>query len=124
MKIYISGKISGRSIEEAKKHFEDGEKSVSEMPTVLSKPVPINPFKLDHAKAYALEAIFEKEKDFPEDSKTVTIQDIWNAYMDVDLGAVLRCDGIYMLKGWGESKGARIEYSVAKEMGLTIMYQN
>jgi hypothetical protein len=43
--------------------------------------------------------------------------------MKEDLAALLNCDGIYMLKNWGASQGARIEHVVAKEMGLTVEYE-
>jgi hypothetical protein len=47
----------------------------------------------------------------------------WEDYMEKDLGILLRCDGIYMLNNWGNSKGARCEYALAKELGLTIRFQ-
>ena len=34
-----------------------------------------------------------------------------------------RCDAIYMLRGWQDSKGATAEHAVAKWIGLEIIYQ-
>lgn len=44
----------------------------------------------------------------------------WSDCMDADLDALSECTHIYLLKGWSKSKGARIEYKVAKILGLTI----
>jgi hypothetical protein len=32
-------------------------------------------------------------------------------------------DAIYMLKGWGSSKGAAIEYRLAYDLGMQFMYE-
>ena len=33
------------------------------------------------------------------------------------------CDAVYMLRGWEESEGSRIEYSVAQRLGLEILLE-
>ena len=48
----------------------------------------------------------------------------WSDCMDVDIDAVFECDAIYMLKGWEKSKGARIEYRIAKNRGMEIIYED
>lgn len=48
----------------------------------------------------------------------------WVEYMDLCVPELMRCDAIYMLKDWGSSRGARIEYAIAKEMGLKIIYES
>ena len=40
-----------------------------------------------------------------------------------DISALMKCDAIYMLNDWGQSRGARIEYVIAKELGLEIIYE-
>ena len=40
-----------------------------------------------------------------------------------DIADLLHCNAIYMLQGWQESKGARIEHYIATELGLHIMYE-
>lgn len=47
----------------------------------------------------------------------------WSDCMDVDIDAVFECDTIYMLKGWEKSKGARIEYRIAKNRKMEIYYE-
>ena len=40
-----------------------------------------------------------------------------------DCECVRRSDAIFMCKGWTKSKGARIEWDVANEAGIEIMYE-
>lgn len=47
----------------------------------------------------------------------------WKNYMREDLFALKLCDAIYMLKGWEESRGARIEHWFAKRYGKQVIYQ-
>jgi group I intron endonuclease len=94
-KVYISGQITGLNFDEAFKNFEDAEKEVKEL-----GGVPVNPMKLDHK-----------------------VNADWYDFMEKDIAALLRCDGIYMLKNWGESKGAKIEHNIAVEMGIKIFYE-
>lgn len=44
-------------------------------------------------------------------------------YMRADLIALLQCDGIYLMEGWEQSQGARVEYLVARTAGLAIRYE-
>lgn len=45
-------------------------------------------------------------------------------YMRADLRILLRCDVIYMLKGWEDSTGARVELSVAQSVGMEVIYES
>ena len=42
----------------------------------------------------------------------------YQEYLRDDLKLLLDCDGIYMLDGWQESKGAKIEHMVALACGI------
>lgn len=44
-------------------------------------------------------------------------------WMERDLEILSRCDKVYMLKGWRSSRGAKIEYQKAKELGLEILFE-
>lgn len=44
-------------------------------------------------------------------------------YMHVCFAEMDLCDGIYMLKGWENSRGANMEHARAVNKGMTIMYQ-
>lgn len=46
----------------------------------------------------------------------------WGEYMIEGLKALLDCDGVYMLKGWGDSRGAKIEKRLAQDLGSKLIY--
>jgi hypothetical protein len=95
-KCYISGKITSLPYEEALENFAHSEKRVIKM---------------------GYESINPMEE--------VPLNDDWNwhQYMLADIKLLFNCDAIYMQKNWRESKGARIEHSIAVELGLTIIYE-
>lgn len=45
-------------------------------------------------------------------------------YIEGDLVLLDRCDIIYMLEGWEESGGARIEKDYARKEGIYIVFNN
>ena len=45
----------------------------------------------------------------------------WNFYVREALKILLECDGIYRLDGWENSKGAVLEYEVAKALGMEVV---
>ena len=109
-KIYISGKITGLPINDARHFFREGEIKAKKL-NLISPAETVNPMTIPHPRAHALEEAHASEEE------------IWNAYMEGCIAALLTCDAIYMLKNWGDSKGARVEYAIAKELGLTIHYE-
>lgn len=48
----------------------------------------------------------------------------WHDYMRSSLKGMLDAEVIYMLNGWEASRGAKIELELAKELGMTVMYQS
>lgn len=46
----------------------------------------------------------------------------WNTYLEGDLNMISRCDALVMTEDWEQSRGARIEHSYAKEIGIPIYY--
>lgn len=44
-------------------------------------------------------------------------------YMRADLKMLLKCDTIYMLKGWEGSAGARTELSVAQACKMRVIFE-
>ena len=48
----------------------------------------------------------------------------WISYMRVDLKALLDCDYIYMLSNWRNSRGAKIEHDLAKELEIGVIFQS
>ena len=47
----------------------------------------------------------------------------WVEYMKQDIKAMMLADCIYMLKGYRESKGARLELFLAKVLQYEIIYE-
>jgi hypothetical protein len=39
------------------------------------------------------------------------------------IAALVTCDEIFMLKNWETSKGAKIEFYIADEMGMKIIFE-
>ena len=96
MKIYISGKITGYEISEAAKKFKESENYLLEKGFE-----PVNPFNLS--------------KWNPD--KT------WKDYMIDDIKGLFDCEAIFMQSDWGQSKGARVEYAIARELGLVVHHE-
>lgn len=44
-------------------------------------------------------------------------------YMHVSYALLDICDGIYLMDGWQNSKGAVMEYDYALEKGLIVLYE-
>jgi len=60
----------------------------------------------------------------PVNPQTLTTgySETWEYYMRIDLKAMLDCDAIIMLEGWQESRGAKLEHDLAKELKFEIHY--
>lgn len=96
MLVYISGKITGLPIEEAKQKFAEAEAYLFSIGNTPVNPMKWVPF---------------------DDAKT------WHDYMKEDIKLLLNCKAIYMLKNWQQSNGATIEHDLACKLGFVIMYQ-
>lgn len=94
-KMYLSGKITGLTYEQAFNEFLAAEITASKIAEQT-----INPMKLTH----------NHDKS-------------WENYMLEDIKSLFDCDSIFMLNNWTESKGARIEHFIATEMEIKIFYQ-
>lgn len=97
MKIYISGQITGLELKEARAQFDKAEKILIE-----KGHNPVNPMRINN----------------PIAGKT------WVDYMLDDLKLLFDCEAIYLLDNWQASKGARIEYLIAQEMGMAVLRAN
>jgi len=96
MKIYISGKITGIPFEEFVLKFNNAACFLLSLDYEPINPLTISPH---------------------HENKT------WEDYMLNDIKALFECEAIYMLNDWKDSKGARIEHAIAKELSLKIIYQ-
>jgi len=100
-KIYISGAISGMSIGVAKAAFADAKDYLYWNSEHLHHNI-INPFYI----------------------KPFLGLENWLCYMINDVRELLKCDSIYMLKGWQNSRGACIEHLIAVWRKMEIIYQS
>lgn len=96
--VYISGGMTG--VKNYEKHFNDAEYYLK------SKGIScINPLNIS------------------KDVERIILHPEYGDYMREDIENLIRCSGIYMLKGWRRSKGARLERKIAKTIGLEILYE-
>lgn len=70
----------------------------------------------DFVAMQLVEAGFEVEN--PAD-KGIVDGWTWADYLKYDIRAITMCDGIALLPGWAESRGARLEITVADGLGMT-----
>ena len=96
MKTYISGRISGLDYTEVERKFENAEDLITGIGLV-----PVSPLKngLDRNTT-------------------------WENHMLKDIEILLTCDAILMLEDWAESRGARIEKTIAEESGKLILFES
>ena len=92
-KIYISGKITNNA--NYKADFEAAESALK-----IAGFQPVNP-----------------AEEYLPDGAT------WADYMRQDIKLLCDCDAIYMLRGWRESAGAKIEHKLARYLGIEIIYE-
>lgn len=100
--VYISGPITG--VENWQENFNDAEKDLFELEGIF---IVVNPVKLSQTV----------EKQFVKLNKTPDYTD----YMRKDIKELSSCNAICMLPGWKRSKGARLEYRIAKILNMRIL---
>lgn len=77
-----------------------------------------------HAAAHALRRIgytVVNPAEFVTDTTGLTEAEAWRAYMQVDIKALVECEGIVMLPAWTESRGACLERNIAQGLGMRVM---
>jgi hypothetical protein len=94
-RIYISGAIAHHDMEERKRAFASAEELLR-----AQGYDPVNPFN----------------NGLPQPGD-------WRAHMRADIGLLLDCEYIYMLKGWWVSKGAKLELDVASSCGIRPIFE-
>jgi hypothetical protein len=45
----------------------------------------------------------------------------WEAFMRADIKALMECHKVVTLPGWENSRGARIEVNLAKDLGMKVV---
>lgn len=100
MKLYISGRISGLPLQYAQDRFNFGIKDAI-IDTKATKEKCVNPFNIKPFLGFK----------------------IWLCYMIADLYQLRKCDAIYMLNNWKQSRGSKIELAMAILWGKEIYFQ-
>ena len=90
-RIYLSGKITGN--ESYREDFAEGRARLENAGYGVCDPTGFG---------------------FPEDIS-------WEDAMRHDIREMLGCDGVALLPSWEESRGARIEARLARELGMVTM---
>lgn len=93
MKVYISGPITGTT--DYMERFGEAQKELEARGYEVINPALVN-------------------SNLP---KSTT----WYEYMDVSFSLLKMCDAIYLLDGWQNSKGARLEYRFALRKKLQVL---
>lgn len=96
-KVYISGQISDIPYTLAYMNFKEAEQEVID----LFGYSPVNPVMLG----------------------VIYPHFTYDDYIAIDKALIDSCDAVYMLQGWEQSKGARIEKEYAEVVGKKILYQ-
>lgn len=47
----------------------------------------------------------------------------WADYLRHDIAGLVSCERIHLLRGWEKSKGARLEFQIATELGMEVTHQ-
>ncbi len=94
-RVYIAGKITGMDKAESKAMFDVAKDILNDNDYNAISP-------------------FDVCEENPEKH--------WSDYMGECHSELLRCNAIVMLPNWYDSRGARIEYAVAREMGMQVVF--
>lgn len=93
MKIYVSGQITGLDYQEAFRLFESAEGYIK-----MLGHEPVNPMR-------------GEKPDLT-----------WAEYIAEDVLLIDKCDAIYMMANWEQSKGARVEHHLCEVLEKPIFY--
>lgn len=96
MRVFISGKISGLSRDEAVKRFSDAETLLQQMDFDTVNPI----------------------------NSGLDSESTWFNHMNESIRLLGGCDAIFMLSNWRESRGAKIEHNFAVGAGLAVMFED
>lgn len=91
MKIYISGKITGREAL-ARREFAEAKRLLEKL-----GHTGVNPF-----------------------DNGLRDEDPWEEHLAADIISLMECDAIYLLPGWEKSRGASLEYAIARRSNKTV----
>ncbi len=89
--VYLAGKVSNLDLSQVKTKFKEAEDALTKMGFYV-----VNPTKI-----------------LPEGTS-------WNNAMRTLIPLMMYCDALCMLPDWARSEGAKLEYDIAKRLGMEI----
>lgn len=114
MKVYVAGPISACPevpLEEKIQRFHDAEAKLIEQGYEVCNPLTV---EIDTCPGGCNPEGHIGQEGVPTHS--------WACFMRHDLRALLDCDAYAVLPGWAESKGARLEVQIAKNLRLVEVH--
>jgi hypothetical protein len=107
---YVSGQISGLAHEEFVANFARG--------FALLERQGMSPFN-----PLTVVACPGKDCQAPNDDLNGEYLHTWQCYMKYDIQAlIIECDSIAMLPNWNESRGAKLELHIARELHYPVLF--
>lgn len=94
-KVYISGKITGEDIHSVIRKFHDAARKI---------------------RRFGFEPVSPLDNGLPFPAA-------WEDHMGEDVKLLLKSDAIYLLPDYEQSKGARLELTIAKELGMPVFIE-
>lgn len=110
MKIYIAGPIKGKP-NRNEEEFRRAQAYLEDQKYQVIVPLDINPYTHDG--------------DCPGNTSNAgeSNEHKSGCFMREDIKAMLGCDAIFLLDGWENSAGAKVEFITAQACGLEIWYE-
>lgn len=90
MKVYVSGQISGLPYKEVEENFRKAEEVLRSKGYETVSPIDLS-----------------LDPSLP-----------WEEHMKKNIAGMMQCDAIYMIDGWEKSRGANLEYYIARQLGM------
>ena len=94
--VYISGPVTGFSLDDVKRTFAERERQLNEAGYIAVNPVALA-------------------------RENVAAGASWEDFMAFDLTLLADCDLITFLSGWEDSRGARLEAGFARLNGIGVL---
>jgi len=103
MRVYIAGPMRGYE-KFNYPAFDRAEEVLREM-----GHDPVNPARLD------------RDEEFPYEDHEAIPNDVLKQIIGRDISALLECDAVALLPGWGDSAGAKLEVATAEYVGMRVV---
>lgn len=110
-RIYLSLPMSGKSEFEIKRKIQIMTEKVNKLDFNGAEVVIDNNFEREHL-------IDEMLND-----NNISLKDPALAYLGCAISSMAECDFIFFAQDWKDARGCRIEYQVAKEYGIDMLFE-